>query len=483
MKINKILSATGLALLMAVQTSCQDNPYGTVDLSDYDPTPQVDLNFQHPCALYTKAEFERVRASIADGSAPQVVKDELQALKNNAYTNGQYGETVHAHTQIVRGTNAVGKDASQLKGYSVLDEQKETYMDAARDAAAAYQFGLLWQITRDENYAKKGIKILNEWAATCREVHLYDPNGLLAAGCQGFTFALAAEELRDYTGWSESKFTEFKNWMLNVFAPANMEMLKHDGDKNEWKHTWSNWDLVNMCSYLQIGILCDDSKMVSYIIDYFLKSGRGNGMIDNLVLAEHQDPLGTGELIAQNQESGRDQGHAMMSAMVSGQLAQAAWALYQSNPTVTQLDFYSANDYKLLKMFEYVALTNLTDGTTLTQQNGSYKQAGSFIISETMINSNAWTTVGPWCTGPASHEASTPDTQFANDAGRGSVRPGWEAIYQHYKNIPVGVTGTTYVKKFADKLRPEGGSGDPRYGGNSGAFDQIGWGTLMTYTE
>lgn len=34
-------------------------------------------------------------------------------------------------------------------------------------------------------------------------------------------------------------------------------------------------------------------------------------------------------------------------------------------------------------------------------------------------------------------------------------------------------------RKFADKLRPEGGSGDSRYGSNSGAFDQLGWSTLI----
>ena len=46
-------------------------------------------------------------------------------------------------------------------------------------------------------------------------------------------------------------------------------------------------------------------------------------------------------------------------------------------------------------------------------------------------------------------------------------------------------SGFTYVKQFADKLRPECGAGEAqnRYGTNSGAFDQLGWGTLMLYTE
>ena len=43
--------------------------------------------------------------------------------------------------------------------------------------------------------------------------------------------------------------------------------------------------------------------------------------------------------------------------------------------------------------------------------------------------------------------------------------------------------GYRYVKMAADKARPEGGVGEPenRYGNNSGAYDQLGWGTLMLY--
>ena len=42
-------------------------------------------------------------------------------------------------------------------------------------------------------------------------------------------------------------------------------------------------------------------------------------------------------------------------------------------------------------------------------------------------------------------------------------------------------SGYIYVQKMANKLRPECGAGDSRYGDNSGAFDQLGWGTLMLY--
>ena len=71
---------------------------------------------------------------------------------------------------------------------------------------------------------------------------------------------------------------------------------------------------------------------------------------------------------------------------------------------------------------------------------------------------------------------------MAVDAGRGSCRPGWEIYYNHYAKVLGLSSGYKYAKQFADKMRPEAGTGDTdRYGDNSGAFDQLGWGTLMLY--
>lgn len=463
--VNSIKNVLAVLLMALAITSCQSNEKGEIDLPlpepKPDPVPEAAFVFNHPCALYTGEDFARVRKSLEDGTAPQPVKDEFKALQQNNYTNGNYGVVTHEHQQIVRG---------DAKG---TIEGSENYGDAMRDAAAAHQFGMLWQLTGNEEYAQKGITILNAWAGKCTAVTSNDSNHKLAAGCQGFTFALAGELLRDYKGWTESKFIIYKRWMMSVFATKNLEFLeKHQNTNCGAKHYWSNWDLVNLCSYLQIGILTEDEKIVNYVIEYFMKSGIGTGALNNLVLAEHNDPLGSGEKICQAQESGRDQGHAHMAAMVAGQLAQCAWALYQSNPT-KNLDFYGAKDNALLKMFEYVALTNLRNGTDNSNATGTW------LISAAEINAKAWTAVGPWCSGGDNHEACHVHTLFADDSGRGNVRPGWECIYQHYK--AQGVTSTKYVKMFADKLRPECGVGDSRYGGNSGAFDQIGWGTLMSY--
>lgn len=454
-----ILSIVYLTAVALFATACQENDFGTVDLSGVETKPETGLVYNHPCAMYAAADFARVKQSLANGTAPQPVKDEFAALKSNAYVIGDYGVTIHAHEEIVRG-DATG-----------TIEGRENYADAMRDAASAHQFGMLWLLTGDKTYADKALKILNTWASICKRVTSNDSNNMLAAGCQGFTFALAGEELSTYEGWSESDRTAFGRWMKEVFASKNYQFLMlHNSTGCGAGHYWSNWDLVNLCSYLQIGILTEDDDMVNFVIEYFQNSGVGNGSLKNLVLAEHNDPLGSGEKICQAQESGRDQGHAEMAAMVAAQLARTAWSLYQDNPEYN-LDFFSANDNALLKMFEYVALTNLRDGTD--------RSNGSWLISASDINAKAWQAVGPWCNGGSNHEASHAHTQFADDKGRGAARPGWETIYQHYR--AQGITTTKYVKAFADKLRPECGAGDARYGSNSGAFDQIGWGTLMIY--
>ena len=456
----------GVALLCStvLESSCLENEYGTVDLSpkadSYEPV-QGTYTFNHPCAMYTAADFARVKASLDDGTAPRAVKEEYQALTNSPYTDLNYTE--NPQTEIVRG-DATGTETGT-----------ENYTYAMHDAAAAYQMALLWKLSGDDRYATRAITILNAWAVKCKRITSNDSNQALAAGVQGYTFAAAAEILMTYSGWSASQLDAFKQWMLGVFATKNKDFIdKHGGDNNCPLHYWSNWDLVNMASYMAIGILTENSEMVNYVVNYFY-TGDGNGCIKNLIQGTFNDPLGTGEEIAQNQESGRDQGHAQMSAMVAANLAQMAYSLYTQNSSVKQLDFFAANDNALLKMGEYVALSNLRNSSDKANATGAW------IIVPAKMPFNKYV----YCTGCTCRDQKhgATHTQLADDAGRGGLRPGWEIYYNHYARVKNLSTGFTYVKQFADKIRPECGSGDSRYGSNSGAFDQLGWGTLMLYRE
>lgn len=281
-----------------------------------------------------------------------------------------------------------------------------------------------------------------------------------------------------YSGWNAGDVAKFKQWMLDVFATKNKDFLEHKDANTCAKHCWSNWDLVNMCSYMAIGILTEKSDMVNYVVNYFYK-GPGNGCINYLINGDLlADPLGSGEMLAQDQESGRDQGHAQMSAMVTANLAQMAYSLYEQNKLnadAAKLDFFAANDNALLKLGEYVALSNLRNGSDNANKEGQW------IVAAANMPFNKL----EYCVGCSCRDKnhSAVHTSLADDAGRGSVRPGWEIYYNHYAKVKGLTSGFIYVKQMADKMRPECGPGDSRYGSNSGAFDQLGWSTLMLYRQ
>ena len=145
--IKNMIIAGFVGCALSATTSCQTNEYGTVDLSGYTPEPEVTLTYNHPCALYSAADFARVRQAIASNSLTAAQQEEYTALLQSPYVTGDYGVVTHEHEQIVRG-DATG-----------TIEGTQTIGDAMHDAAAAHQFGLLWQLTRKEEYAQKGIKI------------------------------------------------------------------------------------------------------------------------------------------------------------------------------------------------------------------------------------------------------------------------------------------------------------------------------------
>lgn len=461
----KCLIITGLAAFMLLPTSCMENEFGSVDLTmpETPTTPDVNATytFNHPCAMYTADDFARVKTEL-DGNTIPEVSQAFAALKASPYSS--LSRMPEPQELIVRG---------DPKGTGI---DKENYAYAMRDAAAAYQTALIWKLSGDEAYAKKSIEIMNAWALKCKKITSNDANQVLAAGAQGYTFACAAEMMLGYSGWNAGDVAKFKQWMLDVFAPKNKDFLEHKDANTCAKHYWSNWDLVNMCSYMAIGILTENSDMVNYVVNYFYK-GAGNGCINYLITGDLlQDPLGSGEMLAQDQESGRDQGHAQMSAMVTANLAQMAYSLYEQNKLnadAAKLDFFAANNNALLKLGEYVALSNLRSGSDNANKEGQW------LVSATKMPFNKL----EYCVGCSCRDKnhSAVHTSLADDSGRGSARPGWEIYYNHYAKVKGLNSGFIYVKQMADKMRPECGPGDSRYGNNSGAFDQLGWSTLMLY--
>ncbi len=314
------------------------------------------------------------------------------------------------------------------RGYDKVHH--ENYAHLFNDAAAAYADAVRWKISGDSAYAQKGIEILNAWGEKLTSIE-GTSDRCLAAGIYGYEMANAGEILRDSPAWKPQDFVMFKKMMLNVFAPMNQGFLtSHNGANIH--HYWANWDLCNMASLLSIGVLTDRRDLYNAAVDYF-KHGEGNGSIENAAPFLYVD-----QNLAQWQESGRDQGHSLMGIGIMGAFCQMAWN--QGD------DLFGYDDNRFLKTAEYVAKYNLGNDVPYTACNNE----------------------------SVPHPYSM---DKISAAGRGSDRPIWELVYNHY--VRVKGLKAPFITQITARVRPEGGGGD--YGPNSGGFDQLGYGTL-TFT-
>ena len=301
------------------------------------------------------------------------------------------------------------------------------YSTLYNDIAAAYQCALRYHVSGDPNYANKAVQIMNAWSGTLTNIN-GDSDRYLASGIYGYQFANVGEMMSRYSGWKSADKAAFRNMMLNVFYPLNRDFLLYHNNACI-SHYWANWDLCNMASIIAIAVLCDDQAKFNEAVNYF-KTGAGNGSISNAVYYLHPGQLG------QWQESGRDQGHATLGMALLGPFCEVAW-----NQGV---DLYGYASNRFLSGCEYVAKYNLTNNVPYVTYNNCDN------VNQTVISTT----------------------------GRGTIRPCWEMIYNHYVNR-MGLAAP-YSAQFAAVARPEGGGGD--YGPNSGGYDQLGFGTL-TYTR
>jgi hypothetical protein len=326
-------------------------------------------------------------------------------------------------------------------GNSVEQPLPDNYSHAMNDAAAAFQLGIRWKMTGDATYAQTAVNILNAWAGTCTACS-GDPNVALGAGIYGYEFAIAGEQLRDYTGWNVTDFKKYQQWMLNVFYSVNYSFLAYHQGCHPL-HAWSNWDLCNMASAMAIGILTDNRNIYNYVINYYQR-GSGNGNNFNTIFYVFP---GLDSTMAEMQESGRDQGHCTLSLALLTTICQLAWN--QGD------DLWGFRNNIILKASEYVAKYNIAN-------------------LDVPYYPYSWHEGDPW----SGCGVKTTDLPIIGSNGRGTLRPMWAMIYNHYakiKNVPV--SNLTYTALGVQRVQPEGGGGD--YGPNSGGFDQLGFGTLL----
>lgn len=355
--------------------------------------------------LHTEADFERMRVKVNANAQPW--KGSWDLLLASQYSASTW--TSHATPIVIRG--GTGDNVAVLY----------------RDVAAAYQNALIWKITGNAANGEAAKNILNSWATTITAVN-GNADRFLAAGIFGYQLANAAEMMRNYTGFDVAAF---KNMLLNVFYVRNNDFLLNHNTACITNY-WANWDLCNMASVLAIGIFCDDQAKIDQAVNYF-KTGAGNGSILHAVPFLHPDGSG------QWQESGRDQGHAILGIGLMGSICEMAWN--------QGIDLYGYSANRFMRGAEYVASYNNGNTVPFTTYN--------------------WGS-GTNCS-PMSHT-------IVSAAGRGEIRPVFEMIYNHYANR----IGTAVPNSAARAAlhRPEGGPG-----GHATTFDQPGYGSLTFYRD
>ncbi len=421
------------------------------DVSGITDVYDTERGFRHPGGLHTQADFDRIKRQLAEGHP--IVTEAYNRLKSAEYAQASI-QTYPVET-IIRGGSG-----------------GQNYINAARGATMAYQNALRWKIEGTEANAKAAVRILMAWAKTCKLVS-GDSNWALAAGLYGYEFAQAAELMRDYEGWKREDFDAFKQWMLTVWYPGNINFLRgRNGTWENWVgnqggirpgHYWSNWPLCNALAVISIGILCDDVFIYNQGMS-FMKYDQVGTFVDprtadpilsdgctefigNLIVTTTESPLETGAYgkLGQMQESGRDGGHAAMALGLAVDICKVAWN--QGD------DLFSYMDNRMAAGIEFVAAcTQNVQGLPWT----NYK----YVDCRTAWH-NGWLMTGP--------------------AEPAEVRNYWGTVIGHYE----GVKGVEMpFAKQAYNAMIANGPDVGGMGGSSGPYDHLGYSVLTnTYDE
>ncbi|TVY60961.1 hypothetical protein Focb16_v012950 [Fusarium oxysporum f. sp. cubense] len=371
--------------------------------------------FVHPGLLHTSRDLERAKTHVLKGDEPW--KTDWQLLLNNSRASPTYKPD--PQPTIYRGSDGT---------------HAENYPRLYNDAHAAYQLAIRWHIQGDDQYADAAVAILNAWSSTMVAIG-GSSDRFLAAGIYGYQLANAAELMRSYSGWSASEQDQMKTFLRDVFFSESYRFLTTHNGQDEY-HYYANWDFCNIANIMAIGVFTDNQTMYEYGKNYFL-NGDGRGAINNFIYKNYTES-GSGKILSQGQEAGRDQGHATLDISLLGVVMQQG---YNQGD-----DLFATLGDAGLHASEYVSKYNVGYDVPYTLYE-------SYEGNQTVISA---------------------DSRYTH-------RPGFELVYAHYNDIKHA--NASWTKLYRDQTNGnstagvEGGGGN--YGPNSGGFDVLGYGTLL----
>jgi hypothetical protein len=277
-------------------------------------------SFVHPGLLVSDSDITRAKEKIKANQDPWTTSW-------NVLTSLSFSEASYTPSPV----SAVYR--------STYDGHAENAELLWHDVAAAFNLALRWKISGNTSFADTASNILHAWATTLTKIDGGDDK-YLTAGLQGYELANAAELLRDYHPFTANVLPAIIEMANDIFIPMHYKWLSHqEPSEHNILHFFANWELCNVASAMAMGVLTNNQTVWDFAVNYF-KTGDGNGAINHAVTNIVKEP-GTGALLGQGQESGRDQGHSALDIQLLGVIGQQAW-----NQGV---DLFSYNDSRILR--------------------------------------------------------------------------------------------------------------------------------------
>jgi hypothetical protein len=268
------------------------------------------------------------------------------------------------------------------------------------DIRAAYKNALRWMLSGDKQHAQKTFQILDTYAQNLRG---FRDGGMgdrmLMVGLQGYLYAAAAEIIRygrnvingQDSGYIEEQFANIDRSIREVWLA---EIQNCYLNVPAWRA--GNQDTMLLTAYMAIAVYLDDQMLFKKAVEAFV-FGENNGSLKRNI---HH-------VSGQNQETVRDQPHAMMAV---AKLALGCEIAYKQG-----YDAYEMYDHALLKASEFGARYNLGDNNFQSSVPGPSDPYGSYYYFDWKWELSTW--------GGTRISSS--------DRGGGSIFP-YETAYNHY---------------------------------------------------
>lgn len=300
--------------------------------------------FTHPGILHTRADLERIKASVLSRTYPwygAFLMFEADARSSLLYT----------HAPVA---------AIEARGYQRV----------RADAHAAYQNAIMWYVTRDSAHAATATRILDDWATTCTS---WVCTANIDAYASALHFAAAAEILRysPGSGWTDAHTGRVEGFLSDVIWPVlEGAYLGHGQNGCSDTPGDGNQGAGDIRGMMAIAIFANDRARFEHTVTAF----RGDAGAPNRCVALAKEAGGYVDANGAPGEGGRDQPHPQGGVASYSAMAQMAWC--------QGIDLWAHGQNRILSAVEWFAKFNMGDDDVPFSNDGTCFNSYAAISSD-----------------------------------------------------------------------------------------------------